>query len=65
MPQGRTDRPLRQGGRPRGGGGLGPGIRWAADAVLAALRGEVPDNVFNPDALTRWRERFAGNALIA
>ncbi|MDE0061056.1 MAG: hypothetical protein OXI22_06555 [Defluviicoccus sp.] len=47
------------------GGGLGPGIQWAANAVLAALRGEVPDNVFNPDVLPRWRERFAGNALIA
>ena len=47
------------------GGGLGPGIEWAAEAVLAALRGEVPDNVFNPDVLPRWRERFGGNALIA
>ena len=46
------------------GGGLGPGIQWAADAVLTALRGEVPDNVFNPDVLPRWRERFGGNALI-
>ncbi len=46
------------------GGGLGPGIEWAAEAVLTALRGEVPDNVFNPDVLPRWRERFAGNALI-
>jgi len=47
------------------GGGLGPGIEWAAEAVLTALRGEVPDNVFNPDVLPRWRERFGGNALIA
>ncbi len=47
------------------GGGLEPGIQWAAEAVLAALRGEVPDNVFNPDVLPRWRERFGGNALIA
>ena len=46
------------------GGGLGPGIQWAAQAVLTALRGEVPDNVFNPDVLPRWRERFGGNALI-
>ena len=47
------------------GGGLGPGIEWAAEAVLTALRGEVPDNVFNPGVLPRWRERFGGNALIA
>ena len=46
------------------GGGLGPGIEWAAEAVLTALRGEVPENVFNPNVIPRWRERFGGNALI-
>lgn len=46
-------------------GGPDTGIEWAVEAVLTALRGEVPDYVFNPDVLPRWRERFAGNALIA
>jgi phosphoglycerate dehydrogenase-like enzyme len=40
--------------------GLGPGIEWATDSVLAALRGEVPDNVYNSEVISRWRERFGG-----
>ena len=36
---------------------------WALPLVqlencLAALRGDVPENLVNPDALPRWRERF-------
>ena len=46
------------------GSGLGPGIAWATQCVLAALRGEVPDHIFNPEAVPRWRDRFGGNALI-
>lgn len=46
------------------GGGLGPGVEWAARSVLAALRGEVPDHVFNPECIPRWRDRFGGSALI-
>ncbi len=34
------------------------------EALLTALRGEVPKNVVNPDVLPRWRARFAGNGLI-
>jgi hypothetical protein len=45
------------------GSGLGPGIRWATESVLAALRGEVPDNVFNKDVIPRWRRRFAGTSV--
>jgi len=50
----------------RGGGlgGLGHGSVWAAESVLHALAGEVPDHVFNTDAIPLWLERFGGrNAL--
>jgi phosphoglycerate dehydrogenase-like enzyme len=43
------------------GGQLRPGIVWATRSVLAALAGEVPDNVYNKAVIPRWRERF-GNA---
>lgn len=46
------------------GAGLGPGIEWGTKDVLHALRGEVPEHVFNPQVLPRWRERFEGRALI-
>lgn len=45
--------------------GIGPGYRWAAQSVLAALQGEVPDNVFNPEVIERWKERFGGKKLLA
>ncbi len=46
------------------GSGLGPGVEWATRSVLAALRGEVPDNVFNKEVLPRWRERFGGTSVF-
>ncbi|HZF29313.1 MAG TPA: NAD(P)-dependent oxidoreductase [Gammaproteobacteria bacterium] len=46
------------------GGTLGAAIPWATAAVLAALRGEVPDSVYNGDAVARWRTRFAGRSLL-
>lgn len=45
------------------GSGLGPGIRWATDSVLAALRGEVPDNVYNKEVIPRWERRFGGKSV--
>ncbi len=33
------------------GGTLGAAIPWATAATLAALRGEMPDNVYNADAV--------------
>jgi phosphoglycerate dehydrogenase-like enzyme len=42
------------------GSGLGPGIRWATEPVLHALRGEVPDNVYNQEVIPQWQSRFAG-----
>ena len=46
------------------GSGLGPGIDWATASLLTALAGEVPDNVYNRDAIPRWRERFGGRAIL-
>jgi hypothetical protein len=46
------------------GGTLGAAIPWATAAALAALRGEVPDNVYNGDALGKWRARFGGRSLL-
>lgn len=46
------------------GSGLGPGIAWATQCVLAALRGDLPDHIVNPEAIPKWRDRFGGNALI-
>ena len=45
------------------GSGLGPGIRWAAESVLHALRGEVPDNVYNREVIPRWENRFGGKSV--
>jgi phosphoglycerate dehydrogenase-like enzyme len=46
------------------GSGLGPGIRWATDSVLAALRGEVPDNVYNKEVIPHWQRRFGGKSVF-
>ena len=46
------------------GAGLAPGIVWGTRDVFHALRGEVPEHVFNPDGLPRWRERFEGRSLL-
>ena len=46
------------------GGGIGPGIIWGTADVLHPLRGEVPEHVFNPEVLPRWKERFEGRSLI-
>jgi phosphoglycerate dehydrogenase-like enzyme len=46
------------------GSGLGPGIRWATESVLHALRGEVPDNVYNKEVIPRWERRFGGKSVL-
>jgi hypothetical protein len=46
------------------GGTLGAAIPWATDAVLAALRGVVPERVYNTDAIAKWRSRFAERPLL-
>ena len=44
--------------------GLGPGIEWGTESVIRALRGELPDNVFNQDVIPRWVERFGGRSVL-
>jgi D-3-phosphoglycerate dehydrogenase / 2-oxoglutarate reductase len=46
------------------GGTLGAAIPWAAEAVLAALRGEVPERVYNTDAVAKWQARFGHRPLL-
>lgn len=45
------------------GSGLKPGIVMATDAVLAALRGEVADNIYNKEVISRWQSRFGGKSV--
>ncbi len=45
-------------------GELRPGMEWAMRSILTALRGNVPDNVYNKDVIPRWRERFGGAGVI-
>ena len=42
------------------GGELRQGVAWATRSVVAALKGGVPDNVYNREVIPRWRERFGG-----
>ena len=46
------------------GSGLQMAVPWVEKAIFAAVRGETPENVCNPDAIPLWRQRFAGNSLI-
>ncbi len=46
------------------GRGLKPGVAWATRSVVAALRGEVPDNVYNKEVIPQWLSRFGGKAII-
>ena len=43
--------------------GLRQGILWANRAVLAALKGELPDGVYNKAAIPKWLARFGGYKL--
>jgi D-3-phosphoglycerate dehydrogenase len=45
------------------GSGLGAGVGWSVRSVLSALNGDVPDNVFNPEVIPKWRERFGGRPV--
>ena len=44
--------------------GLEPSIPWATDAVLDAFRGQIPEHVYNKDAIDKWLDRFGGVSLI-
>ncbi len=45
-------------------GTLQPAIPWATEATLAALRGEVPEHVYNVDVIPKWLSRFGAKSLI-
>lgn len=45
------------------GSGLKPGIRWATDSVLLALRGQVPDCVYNKEVIPKWEARFGAKSV--
>jgi len=46
------------------GGTLGAAIPWAAEAVLAALRGELPERIYNTEGIAKWQARFGGKSLL-
>ena len=39
-------------------------VPMQTEALLTALRGRVPRNVVNPEALAKWKDRFEGDNLI-
>src|SRR5262249_14189284 len=45
------------------GGELRQGVAWAARSVVTALKGGLPDNVYNREVISRWKERFGGAAI--
>ena len=48
------------------GSGVGPAIQLATDALLAALRGEVPERelIFNPEVIPAWQARFGARPVL-
>ena len=46
------------------GGTLAAAIPWATDAVLDALRGRVPQHVYNESVIPQWGSRFGGRSLL-
>jgi phosphoglycerate dehydrogenase-like enzyme len=46
------------------GSGLKPGLLWGTRSVLTALRGEVPDNVYNKEVIAQWQSRFGGKSIL-
>jgi len=46
------------------GSGLKPGLLWATRSVIAALKGEVPDNVYNKEVISQWQSRFGGKSVL-
>jgi phosphoglycerate dehydrogenase-like enzyme len=43
--------------------GLKQGIVWANRSVLAALKGELPDGVYNKAVIPKWLARFGGRKV--
>lgn len=47
-----------------GNSGFGLGIELATESLIKALQGQIPDHVFNPEAVDRWKHRFLGRPII-
>jgi phosphoglycerate dehydrogenase-like enzyme len=45
------------------GGELRQGVVWATRSVVTALKGGIPDNVYNREVIPRWKERFGGASV--
>ena len=45
------------------GGELRQGVDWATRSVLTALKGGIPDNIYNREVIPRWKERFGGASV--
>jgi phosphoglycerate dehydrogenase-like enzyme len=45
------------------GGELRQGVASATRSVVTALKGGIPDNVYNRDVIPRWKERFGGASI--
>lgn len=46
------------------GGTLGAAVPWATEAALAALRGQLPERIYNTEAVASWQARFGGKSLL-
>jgi hypothetical protein len=47
------------------GGELRQGVAWATRSVVTALKGGIPDNVYNREVLPRWKDRFGGASIAS
>ena len=45
------------------GGELRQGVAWATRSVVTALKGGIPDSVYNREVLPRWKDRFGGASI--
>ena len=46
------------------GAGLTTAIPWATEHVIQALKGNVPEHVYNGEVIDLWVERFGGRSLL-
>ena len=45
-------------------GGLHPGLIWATQRVLEALRGETPISIYNKDVIPTWEQRYTAKNIL-
>jgi len=46
------------------GSGLKTGLLWGTQSVIAALKGEVSQYVYNTEVIDQWKARFGGKSLL-